>query len=68
MERKLFCEISPLTYQISMYKCITMRHIKNILGKEKLANTITKELIRENHAKVCYDTSNLEIIDIPTNK
>ena len=45
MERKLFCEISPLTYQISMYKCITMRHIKNILGKEKLAKTKQKELL-----------------------
>lgn len=45
MGRKLFCEISPLTYQISMYKCITMRHIKNILGKEKLAKTKTKELL-----------------------
>lgn len=45
MERKLFCEISPFTYQISMYKCITMRHIKNILGKEKLAKTKQKELL-----------------------
>lgn len=45
MGRKLFCEISPLTYQISMYKCITMRHIKNILSKEKLAKTKTKELL-----------------------
>ncbi len=45
MGRKLFCEISPLTYQISMYKCITMRHIKNILGKEKLAKTKQKELL-----------------------
>lgn len=45
MGRKLFCEISPLTYQISMYKCITMRHIKNILSKEKFAKTKTKELL-----------------------
>ena len=43
MERKLFCEISPLTYQISMYKCITIRHIKNILTKEKFAKTKQKE-------------------------
>jgi vancomycin resistance protein VanW len=27
-------------------------------------NTIEKKLIRENHAKVCYDTSNLDIIEI----
>lgn len=45
MERKLFCEISPLTYQISMYKCITIRHIKNIFSKEKFANKKQKELL-----------------------
>lgn len=45
MSRKLFCEISPLTYQISMYKCITLRHIKNILSKEKFAKTKQKELL-----------------------
>ena len=39
MKRKLFCEISPLTYKISMYKCITIRHIKNIFTKEKFAQT-----------------------------
>ena len=26
-------------------------------------NKIKKELIRKNHAKVCYDTSNLEVVD-----
>ena len=39
MGRKLFCEISPLTYQISMHKCIAVRHIKNALSKEKFAKT-----------------------------
>ena len=39
MKRKLFCEISPLTYKISMYKCITIRHLKNIFTKEKFAQT-----------------------------
>lgn len=43
MSRKLFCEISPLTYKISMYKCITERHIKNIFSKEKFAKTKQKE-------------------------
>ena len=37
MKRKLFCEISPLTYKISVEKCILLRHIKNILSKEKFA-------------------------------
>lgn len=27
--RKLFCEISPLTYKISVFKCRLLRHIKN---------------------------------------
>lgn len=45
MSRKLFCEISPLTYQISMYKCITVRHLKNILTKEKFAKTKSKDLL-----------------------
>lgn len=31
MERKLFCEISPLTYNISVKKCIIQRNIKDFL-------------------------------------
>ena len=37
MKRKLFCEISPLTYKISMEKCILIRKINNLLSKEKFA-------------------------------
>lgn len=37
MKRKLFCEISPLTYKISMEKCILVRKIKNFLSDEKFA-------------------------------
>ncbi|MBR3358425.1 MAG: VanW family protein [Solobacterium sp.] len=36
-KRKLFCEISPLTYEISMKKEIIKRHIKNLTSKEKIA-------------------------------
>ena len=32
MKRRLFCEISPTAYKISMLKCIALRHIKNFLG------------------------------------
>ncbi len=32
MGRKLFCEISPLTYKISLFKCRTVRKIKDLLG------------------------------------
>ena len=37
MARKLFCEISPLTFQISRYKCIFARHFQNILSPETFA-------------------------------
>ena len=30
-QRKLFCEISPLTYKISVIRCQIMRHIRNLL-------------------------------------
>ena len=33
------------------------------LGSEKAINCL-KDIIVENHAKVCYDASNLEIIDV----
>ena len=37
MGKKLFCEISPLTYAISLKKEILKRHLKNWLGKENYA-------------------------------
>lgn len=39
MKRRLFCEISPLTYAISEKKCIMVRSIKNLLGSTKFATT-----------------------------
>lgn len=47
MKRKLFCEISPLTYKISVEKCILLRHIKNILSNEKLASEKNTEPLSE---------------------
>ena len=41
MERKLFCELGPVFYKISVFKERTKRNIKNSLGKYKLA---TKKL------------------------
>jgi len=32
-KRKLFCEISPLTYKISVIKCQFIRHIKNLFTR-----------------------------------
>lgn len=37
MGRKLFCELCPLTYEISRQKCIISRHIRNFTSKEKFA-------------------------------
>ena len=37
MARKLFCEISPLTYAISVKKMRMQRRIKDFLGKNKFA-------------------------------
>ncbi len=43
MTRKLFCDISPTTYKISVKKEILLRHIKNILSSEKIAKTHSKK-------------------------
>lgn len=37
MPRKLFCELSPICYKISVFKERTKRNIKNKLNKNKLA-------------------------------
>ena len=39
IKRKLFCEISPLTYAISEKKCIFIRSVKNLVGLRHLAKT-----------------------------
>ena len=43
MARKLFCDICPLTYKISVKKEIIKRHIKNIFSKDKIARKRQKE-------------------------
>lgn len=43
MGRKLFCDISPTTYNISVKKEIMLRHIKNALSSEKIARTYSKK-------------------------
>lgn len=44
-ERKLFCEISPLTYKISTAKCIFLRFLKDAFSKEKFALKKQSELL-----------------------
>lgn len=133
MNRKLFCEISPITYKLSVLKCRAARHLQNTfchhqfvlqkndtdlpvliyshnslirrtLGNTQLhlqenkavnlslaapkinrilihpgevfsfwklvgsttpskGNTLSRELLRNNHAKVMYDTEHLNIIE-----
>lgn len=40
---KLFCEINPTCYAISLQKEICKRHIKNLVGNEKFAKNIQKD-------------------------
>ncbi len=44
-KRKLFCEISPLTYRISTEKEILKRKIRDILSKENFASTKSNTLL-----------------------
>ena len=43
MERKLFCEISPFTYRLSMEKEILKRHVQDMLRKTQFAKERTEE-------------------------
>ena len=37
MERKLFCDINPVCYEISFRKEILKRHLKDFFSKDKIA-------------------------------
>ena len=39
MSRKLFCEICPATYAISLQKNIMIRHVRNMMDKAEFAQT-----------------------------
>lgn len=43
MARKLFCDINPVCYNISMQKEICKRHLKNLKSKEKIAREISSD-------------------------
>lgn len=36
-QRKLFCELSPLTYRLSRFRCIMMRNLKDMARKSRFA-------------------------------
>lgn len=44
-QRKLFCEISPLTYKISVNKNIIQRNVEDIFSGEKFAKEKQEELL-----------------------
>jgi len=43
MSRKLFCELSPLTYKLSVIKCILIRFVKDLFSGEKIARNKQEE-------------------------
>ena len=45
MARKLFCEISPLTYKLSTVKCRTVRRLQNLFCGHHFAKTKQTELL-----------------------
>lgn len=55
MGRKLFCDISPTTYKISLRKEITLRNIRDLLSGETIAKTFSKEelpVIVKSHSSI----------------
>lgn len=53
---RLFCEINPTCYAISLQKEIVKRHLKDLLSKEKYAKTVKKEklpnVVWEHHSNM----------------
>lgn len=45
MPRKLFCDINPTCYKISLEKEIILRHIKNVSSLRKIARTHSNEAL-----------------------
>ena len=43
MKRKLFCEISPLAYKISMEKEIALRHVRDFFSNERFSHVKSDE-------------------------
>ena len=45
MAKKLFCEISPLTYKISTLKCRALRVIKDLFSRQRFSKVKQEELL-----------------------
>lgn len=44
-QKKLFCDLHPACYEISVQKEIHKRHLKDFIGKDKISKTKNKELL-----------------------
>lgn len=45
MRRRLFCQISPTTYKISVHKCRLQRHIRDLFGHQIFASKKSDQLL-----------------------
>lgn len=45
MARRLFCQISPFTYKLSVFKCRTVRRLRDLLGKQHFAKEKQQEAL-----------------------
>ena len=43
--RKLFCEISPLCYEISVIKCCMTRRLRDLFSRERFCRRRSDELL-----------------------
>ena len=43
--RKLFCEISPLCYEISVIKCCMLRRLRDLFSRERFCRRRSDELL-----------------------
>ena len=43
--RKLFCEISSLCYEISVFKCCMLRRLRDLFSKERFGRKHSAELL-----------------------
>ena len=67
MKRKLFCEICPFTYRLSMEKEILKRHLKDFLHKTRIARERTEDslpvLIYQHKSLIRRRLGNVKRID-----
>ena len=65
MKRKLFCQISPFAYKISVLKCRVVRNVKDFLGGIKFATHKQEEklpvVLYEHKSLICRRLGNVDM-------